>query len=712
VLSANRAAFVRAVQKEPADARLWVVRGAEQIVVEVPRILETRAQRMRIAGAVLVSVAMVMGFALRVFWQSRAGAAAALLMLYSVLVSLILMLFAELPGRALTMLAGLSWLFIPASLAHLALTFPQERPWVRRRPWVVTLPYGVAASADLLVLVTGAIHEPAAREHLTVVTLLVTWGMVGVLSLEAARRAWRPHSPLERVRARLLLVGASGLPLTVGALHFGWGASGPGATLTPLVAGILMFTLPIGFAITRYDLFDLGVSARRGLDTALRLTTVGALTTLGGLAFHSLLQVRGPALWFLAGVVGCAATELLHERLGGQVGLWLSRSSTRRRAIVAHNWQRAVELAPEDASARLLAESLVSGLGPVPIAIFLRDTVGWRPSYAESTHAALRIVDARAAERALGSAARLHLARGDVAPTSDVEALAVVGVQLVVPIAKDGRTLGLILVGQPPGDRAYSSEETTFVETVAAHAAVAFSNARRMEEERASIRRVEAARMAADMLHEAVRPLRTIERCAQRAQQRAEETATVRELVTQIEDLAVSLLGLCRDTLRRARESGLFNDSRMSVERLFDDARAEVVPAEQQEQVCVRLEPGLPRVPHAQHLVRAVANLLDNALAACGPEGFVELSASLRADGLHLQVRDTGVGLAPNDLARIFDPDFTQRPDGQGHGVGLAIAREIVEDLGGRLEIKSNPGEGTAAEIVLPRTAGCTHIGP
>ncbi len=707
-LLGHHAAFTRAVQERPGPARLWVVRGAERVAVEVLRSLETRADRVGLAAMVLAVVAGTMGFAVRVFWLSRARAAAALLGLYAVLVSLILSQFADLPGPRLTAFAGLLWFFIPATLAHLALTFPQEGRWVGRWPWLAALPYALAAGADGVAWAAGVIHDPGGRGRMTLVALLVTWVVVAVLCGDAARRAWRPYSPLERIRARLLLVGASGLPLTIGAVHFGWGASGPGATLTAVIAGILVVTLPIGFAITRYDLFDLGVSARRGLDTALRLATVGALTTVGGLALHRLLATDGPALWFAAGVVGCAVTELLHKRLGGQFGLWMSRGAARRRAIVAHNWRRAVELAPEDANARLLAESLVSGLGPVPIAIFLRDDGNWRPSYAEPANAAFRIVNAKAAERALGSAPRLHLARGDVPPTPDVEALAAVGVQLVVPITKEDEALGLVLVGRPPGDRAFSSEETTFVETVAEHAGVAFSNARRLEQERASTRRVEAARLAADMLHESVRPLRTIERSAQRARQHGDDKDTVQELVAEVETIAGSLIESCRHALRQARDAGLFTDHRMRVDALFAEARAEVVPAEQQDQVCIRVEPDLPRIPMGQRLVRAVANLLDNALAACGREGYVELSARRRPDGLHLRVRDTGAGMTPEALTRVFDPDFSERPGGEGHGVGLAICREIVEDLGGRLELQSHPGEGTVAEIVLPHRPGET----
>jgi hypothetical protein len=63
-------------------------------------------------------------------------------------------------------------------------------------------------------------------------------------------------------------------------------------------------------------------------------------------------------------------------------------------------------------------------------------------------------------------------------------------------------------------------------------------------------------------------------------------------------------------------------------------------------------------------------------------------------------VRDRGVGIQPADLARVFEPYFTTRR--AGTGLGLAIARNIVEGLGGRIDISSQPGIGTEIRIELP----------
>ncbi len=77
-----------------------------------------------------------------------------------------------------------------------------------------------------------------------------------------------------------------------------------------------------------------------------------------------------------------------------------------------------------------------------------------------------------------------------------------------------------------------------------------------------------------------------------------------------------------------------------------------------------------------------------------------------RRDNGHVTVtvRDRGVGIAPEDMARIFDPYFTTRR--AGTGLGLPIAKNIIEGLGGALTVSSQPGEGTEISINLPFEPG------
>jgi signal transduction histidine kinase len=110
-------------------------------------------------------------------------------------------------------------------------------------------------------------------------------------------------------------------------------------------------------------------------------------------------------------------------------------------------------------------------------------------------------------------------------------------------------------------------------------------------------------------------------------------------------------------------------------------------------------------VTDAERLRTVLVNLLANAHQAldgrpAGRPAQVVLATS-RADPRHvaITVRDSGRGIAPDDLPRVFDPYFTTRR--AGTGLGLAIAKNVVEGLGGTIAAASTPGAGTEIRIIL-----------
>lgn len=96
------------------------------------------------------------------------------------------------------------------------------------------------------------------------------------------------------------------------------------------------------------------------------------------------------------------------------------------------------------------------------------------------------------------------------------------------------------------------------------------------------------------------------------------------------------------------------------------------------------------------------------ALNGLDGEVQVSLQPDLHDSGVLLRVRDPGVGMAPDVLARAFDPFFTTRPAGQGVGLGLAVAKVVVQGLQGRISLHSEPSAGTEARVWLPRVAEST----
>jgi signal transduction histidine kinase len=105
---------------------------------------------------------------------------------------------------------------------------------------------------------------------------------------------------------------------------------------------------------------------------------------------------------------------------------------------------------------------------------------------------------------------------------------------------------------------------------------------------------------------------------------------------------------------------------------------------------------------------RAVANLLDNALKHTPAGGKVALALSRTPGGVRLEVRDTGPGIPAGELSRIFERFYRvekSRVDSSGAdgaGLGLAIARRLIDLCGGRLEVESTPGQGSCFHFTLP----------
>ena len=127
----------------------------------------------------------------------------------------------------------------------------------------------------------------------------------------------------------------------------------------------------------------------------------------------------------------------------------------------------------------------------------------------------------------------------------------------------------------------------------------------------------------------------------------------------------------------------------------------------QQVELVSQIEPGLPLViVDAERMVQVLENILSNALRYTPAGGKIELSAAAEGDGVRLTVRDNGPGIAAEDLPFIFNRFYRgdkARVDDQGEsGLGLAIAKAILEAHGGNISVESEPGQGTTFRIFLP----------
>ncbi len=300
-----------------------------------------------------------------------------------------------------------------------------------------------------------------------------------------------------------------------------------------------------------------------------------------------------------------------------------------------------------------------------------------------------------------------------------------VGAAIVVPLRIDDSRMGSLALSSMRPGRIWAPRLLRRLETVAGILASALdrkslrdeghryaAQSLKLRDQLAHMARVASlGELAASLAHELSQPLMAVLNNAQAAQRiLSRERPDLGEVRAALADIVASDKR-AGEVLRRMRamfrqepvERGPIDVAATLAEilrLLSPDALAHGVT------LTVDVGPGLPRVAgDAVQIQQVVMNLVLNAIdamaAASSARRDVVLGAALRSpDQVAVVVRDTGPGFPEELRARLFEPFFTTKP--RGMGMGLAIARSIVEAHGGRLDAASVPGGGAAFEVTLP----------
>ena len=211
-------------------------------------------------------------------------------------------------------------------------------------------------------------------------------------------------------------------------------------------------------------------------------------------------------------------------------------------------------------------------------------------------------------------------------------------------------------------------------------------------------------RLAAGVAHEIRNPLSSIKGFATYFKERYRDvredrqTATIMiQEVDRLNRVVSQLLEFARPVTIRPRE--------VSVRQLLQDSMVLIESRAEQQQIKLETQGAIPETPlmvDPDRLSQVLLNLYLNALEAMEAGGTLTVSAAVDEPGrrLEIEVKDTGTGIAPADLAHVFDPYFTTKSTGTG--LGLAIANNIVETAGGDLTVESRLDEGSTFRITWP----------
>jgi PAS domain S-box-containing protein len=287
-----------------------------------------------------------------------------------------------------------------------------------------------------------------------------------------------------------------------------------------------------------------------------------------------------------------------------------------------------------------------------------------------------------------------------------------------LPLEVGTGTFGVITFGfhRP---RRFGADDVEFASALARQCAQALERARLYDAERAARAEAEAANRAkseflATMSHELRTPLNAIGGYAELMEMGlyGELTPEQHDVVARVQRSQRHLLSLINDVLNFARiEAGHVELSvrRVECDGLLAGLEALVAPQIAAKGLVFRSAPaveGLAVAADEERLRQVLLNLLSNAIKFTPAGGGITVTAEAEEARVHVRVRDTGVGIAPEHLERVFDAFVqvgrTLSAPHDGVGLGLAISRDLARAMGGDLHAESTPGAGSTFTLVLP----------
>jgi signal transduction histidine kinase len=659
------------------------------------------------------------------------------------------------------------WSTWPLWMFLFAIYFPRESSFFARRSWLKWL-YVVPAMA--LAAVSVAAYLAMAEDASSGAVLLSTVKLLGpfrailnvgtLLFLSASLgRKLRTADATSKRRLRLLLAGvflgfAPYLSLELTFAATGKHASAPLRSAAELA--ILFFPVALCYAVSAQRIMEAQLIIRHGLQYAVARQGIVVLQFIAGLCVVIELAALSAGVihgfsWHIIAVAAALLTIAVLRFFLSRLALWLDRCFFRD----AHNAERMLaELAHTvhsiDSIDTLLATVVSRAAGALHvsrIAVFLeaetsRTSPGDDASLLKQSHA----IGAPLADvPALNKESRMvqRLSRGGVPllvegnwmddiPAEEQPFWAAMRVELLVPLIHNGRLSGIVALGPKRSEIPYSRKEIDLLRAVANQAALAIENnrlaasvaAEMAKNHKANVEK-EAAKRASEakssflahVSHELRTPLNAIIGYSEMLLEEAEE-GRLEECVGDIHKICSSgkyLLELINNILAVSKlEAGKMqlHLERFPVSLVLQhiESLAQPLAAKNRNRCVVESGETLGEI-HTDRtkLTQCLLNLMSNAF-----KFTVDGSVTLRArryrrkaeDWIRFEVSDSGIGLAPEQIKKLFQPfeqaDASVASRFGGTGLGLSLSRGLCRIMGGDIAVKSELGRGSTFTIELP----------
>ncbi|HEX5875412.1 MAG TPA: ATP-binding protein [Pyrinomonadaceae bacterium] len=212
--------------------------------------------------------------------------------------------------------------------------------------------------------------------------------------------------------------------------------------------------------------------------------------------------------------------------------------------------------------------------------------------------------------------------------------------------------------------------------------------------------------LAAGVAHEVNTPLTGVSSYTQMLLGMLNDNDPKHALLQKVRTQAERATNIVNNLLNFSRTGSATEFGEIDVARVLDDTLQLLEPQLRRSQIEIvrRYDDDAPEVfANAGKLQQVFTNLILNARDAIPDGGKIIVSTGTAEDGsLIAEISDTGIGIAPENVAKIYDPFYTTKGVGQGTGLGLAVSYGIIQEHTGRISVDSEPGQGTTFRITLP----------
>ncbi len=664
------------VDSNELDVRLR--RGREPLTLRLPaQLASVGADRIGYFLVALFLSVIAAVASVSVFASSRSHASLACVILTSCFGIISVALLTGGSSRLLLSLALAATSILTVGLWHLSLHFPGAAGLVKLVPGAVPALYALAGASSVTKLTAAFLTTDGRFLGLTEVVEMTA---LATAFAYLATRCWTaivaPTNPLCRAQARaVLIVLVLGIGLVPTSLILRVWLDVPLAELVALC--LILAPIPLGLLTTRAAFLDMGVKGRRLLGIVIRSLISSSACALGvyvvASAFSPGVDLSTiAAIWVVSAFVGVV---LLWTLRGDDVGATTPMSDIFGDDITAS--------IAEEAIGDSLSRGIAGALSGARSAALVRCDTEPPRLLPGMSRGFLTIEEATSAaslaeDLGVGEVRSLSI---DPFESELGSAMMSLGIELISRLwIRESREIFLI-VEAPRGWPGTTSVHRENVRSLCGQAAIALECTYALEEARSQSYLAARGQLATEVAHDLKNPFNAIRRSAQRNGS------------PDIDRIATEGLEIIDGFLTNSTAAEL------PLEHVLAEAAGPYSAGSESDRVLLRLIGELPKVADPSGLKRAIRNLIDNAIEASDADEIVEVRAAREGTSTIIEVIDFGHGMGTRESTLAMTPRWS---GGNGHGLGLASCRSILDRLGGQLSIRSRVGEGTTVRIELP----------